>query len=472
MGTQAFCIHGHFYQPPREDPLSGEIPNEAGAAPYSNWNERIYHQCYKPNAALGNFEHISFNIGPTLFEWMARHHRETASAIIDQDHRNLARYGVGNAMAQSYNHTILPLASRLDKITQVNWGIADFEYRFGHRPIGMWLPETAVDLETLEVLADCGIEFTILAPWQAADPNLDFSRPYQVKLSAGRQIAVFFYNMDLSTRVSFDPGSTSNADRFLLEILLPKFNWRPAQEEPQFIMIASDGELYGHHQHFRDKFLAYLLDGAMKGKPIQVVFPALWLRQYGVHASTEIRDRTSWSCHHGVTRWSGDCSCTPNSTWKEPMRQALNNLAEALDNEYLKVTAPLLKDPWQLRHEYIHVIQGQMDVAELASSLVGRRLDATLVHTLTLLLRAQYERQRMFTSCGWFFDDFDRIEPRNNIAYATQAVWLTEQATGVDLYEQMCTWLKPVVSWRTQLSADVVFSQHLERARQSLGEPD
>ncbi len=222
MSIHGFCIHGHFYQPPREDPLTGEIPVEPGALPYRNWNERIHEQCYRPNAVQGNFEHISFNLGPTLLNWMEASDPRTVAQIVEQDHFNLEKHGVGNAMAQAYNHTILPLASRADKAIQVSWGIADFERRFGHRPAGMWLPETAVDDETLEVLVEHGIQFTILAPWQAEEPDLNPTQPYWADLPGGKRIAVFFYNQDLSTRVSFDPGSTVNADAFLTNFLLPK----------------------------------------------------------------------------------------------------------------------------------------------------------------------------------------------------------------------------------------------------------
>jgi alpha-amylase/alpha-mannosidase (GH57 family) len=199
MDNMSFCVHGHFYQPPREDPLTGEIPIEPGSAPYRNWNERINAQCYRPNAQLGNFERISFNIGPTLMQWMAKHDPETANLIVHQERKNLERFGFGNALAQPYNHTILPLASLEDKITQVRWGIADFEFRFGHKPEGMWLPETAVDHESLQVLVDNGIQFTILAPWQADTDHLDTSQPYRVNLVSGKDIIVFFYNQDLST---------------------------------------------------------------------------------------------------------------------------------------------------------------------------------------------------------------------------------------------------------------------------------
>ncbi len=477
MNNMAFCVHGHFYQPPREDPLTGEIPIEPGAAPYRNWNERINAQCYRPNAQLGNFEHISFNIGPTLMDWMARYDPETLRLIIEQERKNLEKYGVSNGMAQSYNHTILPLASHEDKVTQVRWGIADFEYRFGHEPQGMWLPETAADDETLTVLADCGIEFTILAPWQAAPEHipgrspstaLDTSHPYRVELPGGKSIIVFFYNQDLSTRISFDPGATVNADRFVLEGLLPKFRTHKGKAlDPQMIMIASDGELYGHHQPFRDKFLSYLMDGALRQQPLERTFPALWLQNHVAEEPMVIHQKSSWSCHHGVTRWMGSCSCTPNNEWKAPLRYALERIAEIIDTEYLAVAGHYLADPWELRHQYIHVVLGNVTLEELVMPLVDRPIGREALRQLALLLRAQYERQRMFTSCGWFFDDFDRIEPRNNVAYAAHAVLLTEMAVEEDLTQEALAELSNVSSWRTGLCADEVFRRHLMRAEKA-----
>jgi alpha-amylase/alpha-mannosidase (GH57 family) len=214
MMTRALCIHGHFYQPPREDPLTGAVPEEIGAAPYRNWNERIHAECYRANAELGNFERISFNVGPTLFDWMAQHDPDTSRKIVEQDRANVRQFGVGNAIAQAYNHAIMPLATSADKRTQVAWGIADFTHRFGRKPQGMWLPETAVDIETLTIMAEQGITFTLLAPWQADAESIDPTEPYLVRLPGGRSIAVFFYHQGLSGRVSFDPALTSNADAF------------------------------------------------------------------------------------------------------------------------------------------------------------------------------------------------------------------------------------------------------------------
>jgi alpha-amylase/alpha-mannosidase (GH57 family) len=470
MNNMAFCIHGHFYQPPREDPLTGEIPIEPGAAPYRNWNERINAQCYRPNAQLGNFAHISFNVGPTLMQWLEKHDPETLHKIIEQEQQVWEKFGVSNGMAQSYNHTILPLASYHDKVTQVRWGIADFEYRFGHRPQGIWLPETAADDETLEVLVECGIEFTILAPWQANTNHLDASQPYRVPLPGGKYITVFFYNQDLSTRVSFDPGATVNADRFVIEGLIPKFRTHKGTvREPQIVMVASDGELYGHHQPFRDKFLSYLMDGALSQQPMVNSFPALWMRHYPPQNEITIHQKSSWSCYHGVTRWMGSCSCTSDNAWKEPFRQALDGLAAAIDEQYLMVVEGLAgdQDPWELRHQYIQVILGQKTLEELLESLWGKTLGEDALQQVNLLLRAQFERQRIFTSCGWFFEDFSRIEPRNNVSYAAQAVWLTEKATGVNLAPLAMEMLCGISSTRTGLRADQVFSDQFRRAKET-----
>ena len=465
MAEKAFSIHAHFYQPPREDPLTGEIPLEPGAVPYHNWNERIHDHCYRPNALLGNFERISFNMGPTLLDWMADFDPLTMSKIIEQDRWNMEVHGVGNAMAQAYNHTIMPLASRQDKITQVRWGIADFHKRYGHQPSGMWLPEAAVDEESLEILAQHGIAFVILAPWQADTQDLDTSMPYTVNLPNGGSITAFFYDQDLSTRISFDPGATSNADAFILQNLMPKYHMNGSRHIPELVLVASDGELYGHHQPFRDKFLSYLLGGAISKHPITPTYPALWLKQFPVTRSMKIRNNTSWSCHHGIERWRSAYGCTPHGEWKEPLREGLRQIAEGVDHLFLATLGQIVDNPWELRNEYIHVVLGDRKVNDLIASRAIHRLGEDTRKKAANLLAAQYERQRMFTSCGWFFDDFDRIEPRNNVSYCAQAVWLTYRATGIDLSPQASAWLRPVRSWRTGMTADTVFLNYLARAR-------
>jgi len=466
MKPRALCVHGHFYQPLREDPLSGEIPPETGATPYQNWNERIHSECYRPNAELGNFERISFNIGPTLFAWMDIHDPDSCRLIVAQDKANLQRNGVGNAMAQAYHHTILPLATRQDKETQIVWGIADFTHRFGRRPQGMWLPETAVDLETLEVLAEQGIEFTILAPWQADAANLDPTEPYRVNLPGGRSITVFFYHQELSGGVSFDPVLTSNADLFAQREVARHFNpIKTQRNEPQMLMIATDGELYGHHQQFRDRFLAHLVNGASREAGYSTSFPAAWLKLYPPRQTVRIHERTSWSCHHGITRWMGECSCTPgDGHWKGYLRQGLNRLASAVDTLYVEQLLQLKINPWEIRNRYIHVLLGNTGLGELAGEIRGRRLDQEQMDLLRSLLEAQRYRQQMFISCGWFFEDFSRIEPRNVVAYAAQAVHLIKRATGIDLAAQVMADLYYVVSQSRQIRGDMVFTNYLHMA--------
>jgi Domain of unknown function (DUF3536)/Glycosyl hydrolase family 57 len=465
VSVHALSIHGHFYQPPREDPITGLIPAEHGASPYHNWNERIHAECYLPNAKLGNFEKISFNIGPTLFSWMNTYDPSTIRLIAAQDHTNLQRNGVGNAIAQAYNHTILPLASHEDKITQVEWGIADFEHKFGRKPIGMWLPETAADMETLNILAEHGIEFTILAPWQAETNQLDVTEPYRVALSAGKSISVFFYHQGLSTGVSFNPSLTSNADEFVRNVILPTYISEKEQRgEPQLLLIASDGELYGHHQHFRDRFLAHLVNGASSSVGLDRSYPALWLKKFPARSWVSIREGTSWSCSHGVERWRGDCGCTPgDGRWKGYLRQAFNRLARQLDKVYTDSLRMNHIDPFKLRNSYIHVVLGQLPVEDLIFQSAGKKLEREQVRQIRLLLEAQRERQRVFTSCGWYFDDFSRTESRNNVAYATQALRLTYLATGVNLSEQFKADLRYVVSRKTGLRGDIVFQKEMQK---------
>jgi alpha-amylase/alpha-mannosidase (GH57 family) len=463
MSNKAICIHAHFYQPPREDPLTGSIPLEPGASPYSNWNERIFDHCYRPNADLGNFEKISFNVGPTLMQWMNEFDSRVTSKIVNQDRINLLKNGIGNGIAQAYNHTILPLAVKEDKYTQIIWGMSDFECRFHHKPTGLWMPETAVDTATLEVMADLGVEYTILAPWQADVEKVDHTKPYKVALPSGKEITVFFYDQDLSMRVSFDQQATSNADTFFSNLIQPKLNHD--NKVPQLLVIASDGELYGHHQAFRDKFLERLLDGARDGSQIDITYPGLCLKEHPAKDYIKIKDYTSWSCHHGIERWRGECGCTANATWKNPLRRGLNKIGELLNQVYYDRIRKYFENPWLLRHGYCTVFCGHLSIENYLRNTISMSLDDKAIKEIHLLLASQYERQRIFTSCGWFFEDFDRIEPRNNVAYAAQAVWLTYLATGDDLSEDAASVLKPVKSWRSGLTADIVFRHHLDQAK-------
>jgi alpha-amylase/alpha-mannosidase (GH57 family) len=457
---KSLIVHAHFYQPSREDPLTGTIPQEAGAAPFHDWNEKIHSTCYAPNARLGNYAKISFNMGPTLWQWMSRAHPETCSSIVEQVSQAKARTGFSNAMAQPFNHTILPLANTNDKRTQVIWGIRFFEHMFGFPPKGMWLPETAVDIETLRIMAENGIQFTILAPWQVKQSTDVTERPFVVKLSH-KKIGILLYEPSLSTQISFDPSSTENADQFLKNLVNPIFN--TFSREKSYIVIASDGELYGHHQPFRDYFLSYLMDGAISKYGIEPSLPEEVFHENSDIRKIAIRENTSWSCSHGVERWRSTCACTPHGDWKRPLRDALNNLAQDMDNIYFDEIHHIYPEPWKMRDEYIDVIIGKTTMEKF---LFDRGIKAAKDKDKTrLLLLSQFERQRMFTSCGWFFEDFDRIEPRNNVQYCAQAIRLLGESTQNDLRDKARNLFRRVLSWRTGLRADRVFDDFDARAR-------
>lgn len=450
----SLCVHAHFYQPTREDPLTGIIPEEPGANPYSNWNELIFETCYKPNAALGNFSRISFDVGPTLSKWMRQYHPDVLDQIVNADRQNVEHYGVGNAIAQAYHHTILPLGKRRDKQTQIRWGIYEFERTFKRKPQGMWLPETAVDMETLEVLVENGIEFTILAPWQANVKEVDPRKAYQVILPGHKSIKVFFYHSGLSARVSFDPNATENADTFARNFVKPEFT---SGNQNQWLMVATDGELYGHHQVFRDKFLSYLLDGSISAQHIETDYPGLQLTQQKVFPVVKIRENTSWSCHHGVQRWSGVCSCTPNSEWKKPLREALERLSDEIDKIFSEACNGLIENVWDARDRYIEVFSGDRKFTDWLHSLVGFNFTDEKINQLEKLFQAELECQRMFTSCAWFFNDLDRIEPKNAVTYAAHAVWLIKNAVGIDLASEVETILEKSKSWQSGVSASDFF---------------
>ena len=443
-------MHGHFYQPPRQDPFTGRIPPEEGAEPYANWNERINAECYRPNAILGNFQRLSFDIGPTLASWLAEADPDTYRRIVASDG--------GNAMAQAYNHTILPLMPRRDKETQVRWGIADFRHRFRRDPVGMWLPETAADRETLDVLAAEGIRYTILAPWQALPDGVDSGRPWRVRVSDGRDIAVFFFDALLSNNVSFNPRATESATAFVRDYLVP---WRdhrpPGDARPPIILIASDGELYGHHQRGREHFLHDLLFGIAESRGFPVVTLQSYLDRYPPVDEVAVRDGTSWSCHHGVARWSEGCACTEgDSAWKGVVFTALRRLAQRLDEIAEEATGPFV-DFWAARDAYVAVVLGVADAKDLLAGFARRRLTSDEERRALLLLEAHYYGQWMFTSCGFFWDDLSRLEVQNNLAYAARAMDLVERATGHRLDEAFARDLATARSGRTGERGDAMF---------------
>ncbi|MBI2954165.1 MAG: DUF3536 domain-containing protein [Chloroflexi bacterium] len=469
MAEKYLAIHGHFYQPPRQDPFSGRVPREQGAEPYHDFNEKIDAECYRPNAEAGNFRHISFNIGPTLAAWLQKHDAPTYESIVAADRAHYHRFGYGNAIAQAYNHTILPLSSSRDKRIQIAWGVADFVHRFGHPPEGMWLGETAVDYATLSLLADAGIRFTILAPWQAASA-IDMKQPYMVPLPKGKSIAVFFFDDRLSAAVSFDDAATSNADVFAGQLLATEVDQLKAEKgEPQLLFIATDGEAYGHHKPFRDKFLSYLLTTSAPREGFEVVSLARYLHLHPPQREVLLEEDTSWSCHHGVKRWRGACDCVEGGgTWKWYLRHALNKLANRIDDAYRGHAAVVFTEPWRVLDNYIKVRLGEISLQALFKS---HQIEDTAVNRRDTmrLVEAQYYRQLMFTSCGFFFDDLDRIEPRNNIAFAARAI---DSMSGVDpecsLEDQFVKDLAAAKSWKTGRTGAEMYTQLVAKRRQRL----
>ncbi len=462
-GPIYLCLHGHFYQPPREDPFTHILPIEPGATPYRNFNEKITTECYRPNAESGNFETISFDLGPTLAAWLEREHPDVYQRIIDADHHHMERYGVGNALAQVYNHTILPLATTRDKHTQVVWGLEDFRHRYGHDAHGMWLSETAMDLETLDILAQHGVTYTVLAPWQAATP-IDPTEPYIVRLYDGRSITVFFYNGPLSGGVSFDWDTTSDADLFAASYLPGHLVGSKREAgKAQLILIATDGELYGHHKPWRDKFLTHLVNHGAPGYGFEICTLERYMQLHPATQEVELRAPSAWSCGHGVARWSTGCECTEgDSSWKKMLRRALDRLAARGDELFEQYAGETLNDPWAARDGYLPVRNG-WETVERFWARYGKRNgppdDIWQAQQTMALLDAQFYQQYSFTSCGFFFEDVDRIEPRNDIAFARRAISLYWQALGVDLQRDFLLDLQAVKSWRTHLTGADLYRQ-------------
>ena len=435
MSTIHLCVHGHFYQPPRQNPWTGLIDREPGAAPYHDFNEKIWDECYRPIAEHGTFRHMSFDLGPTLAAWLQSAHPATLDTIINAAREHRRSTGYGNGLAQAYHHTILPLATAREKRIQIAWGRRDFLARYGYQPEGMWLPETAADDATLDELARQGILFTILAPWQAASEGIDGSEPYRVELGAGRSLSVFFYNAPLSGALSFNSDVSADAVRFSANDLAAQINAAKRDAaEPQLLLIATDGELYGHHQKFRDLFLDHLLTVDAPASGYELTALAGYLAQYPPRQSMAIRQATSWSCSHGVARWAEGCACTEgDSSWKGPLRRALRALAVRLDDLYESETAGVLADPWQALEEYLDLRDGHVTPAEYWSNHARPALRSADEARLSGLLEMQFARQAMFVSCAWFFEDVDRLEPRIALAQAQRAIALAACHGGADL---------------------------------------
>ncbi len=462
------CIHGHFYQPPRENPWLGEVEVQDSAYPYHDWNERVTAESYARNAdarilddsqrivdIVNNYSKISFNFGPTLLSWMEKKDPEIYNSILQADRLSRNNFsGHGSAMAQVYNHMILPLANTRDKRTQIVWGIKDFEFRFKRKPEGMWLAETAVDLETLDMMADCGIKFTILAPHQAkrikpsghgtswsdvGASHVDAHVPYRCHLPSGRQICIFFYDGPIALGVAFE-GLLTNGEQFARR-LTSGFN--ADSPRAQMIHVATDGETYGHHHKFGDMALAYCLHYIEANQLARVTVYGEFLEKFPPTQDVEIVENSSWSCVHGIERWRSDCGCKTgglsvwNQKWRAPLRQALDWLRDQIGPLYETEMAPFTKDPWALRDGYIAVVldRRQENVERFLQNAAGRPLKEEEKIKVLKLLEMQTSAMLMYTSCGWFFNDISGIESVQVLKYAARAIQLAHDVAGVDLEE-------------------------------------
>ncbi|GBD39395.1 hypothetical protein HRbin37_01674 [bacterium HR37] len=472
------CIHGHFYQPPRENPWLEEIEQQDSAYPYHDWNERITSECYAANAAsrilnpdgkivdiVNNYSKISFNFGPTLLDWLKEKSHEVYQAILDADRESQLRFsGHGSAIAQAYNHMIMPLANRRDKYTQVVWGIRNFERHFGRSPEGMWLPETAVDLETLDIMADCGIKFTILSPYQASrvrkigarawrdvsGGRIDPTMPYELRLPSGRRIAIFFYDGPISRAVAFE-GLLVNGENFARRLLS---GFSDERSWPQIVNIATDGETYGHHHRFGDMALAYAIHYIESNRLARFTNYAEYLEKYPPTYQVEIFENTSWSCAHGVERWRSNCGCNSgghpgwNQEWRTPLREALDWLRDTVAPLFEERASHFLKDPWAARDDYIHVIldRSPENVELFLNRHSIRRLTEEEKVTVLKLLELQRHTMLMYTSCGWFFDELSGIETVQVIQYAGRAIQLAEELFKTPIEENFLNLLEKAKS--------------------------
>jgi alpha-amylase/alpha-mannosidase (GH57 family) len=468
------CIHGHFYQPPRENPFTGEVAEQPTAAPWHDWNERITEECYAANThanvldgtgivvrTVNTYERVSFDIGPTLLSWLEENATDTYRAIVGADVASAQRFdGHGSAMAQAYNHTILPLTNHRDRVTQVRWGIADFEHRFGRKPEGMWLPETAVDTESLDLLAREGIAFTVLSPYQAAavegedgswheieGGGVDTREPYLIDLPEGRSISVFFYDGAISHEIAFN-GILEDGRR-LGERLIRSAG--DASEEARLVHVATDGESYGHHHRHGEMALAVALELIDADPGVRLTNYAEFLANHPATRNASIVEDSSWSCAHGVERWRSSCGCSTgrhpewHQRWRGPLRESLDWLRDQLIGPFESLGADLFHDPWAARDAYIEVVLGGSQ-----SEFLGRQAKPDLsreqVDTAIGLLEIQHTAMLMYTSCGWFFDDISGLEAVFVLRHAGRVAELAGQVLGLDLEPEFLSRLEAASS--------------------------
>jgi alpha-amylase/alpha-mannosidase (GH57 family) len=458
------CVHGHFYQPPRENPWLETVEVQESAAPYHDWNDRITAECYAPNGAsriqnqqdeivriLNNYGRMSYNFGPTLLSWLADKAPRTYRMILDADKASALRFnGHGSAVAQVYNHIIMPLASERDAITQIRWGIADFEHRFNRKPEGMWLAETAVNRHVLDLMAREGIKYTILAPNQCArvrsisnasgpwletpSANVDPTQPYLVRLDEGRTIAVFFYDGPASRAIAFE-GLLDSGEKFANRLLSC---FRPATTHPaQLAHVATDGESYGHHHKHGEMALSFAMHTIEDKGLARLTNYAEFLAMFPPSCEAEVAENTSWSCAHGVERWRSNCGCNGgkvgwNQLWRAPLRDALDFLRDATAPLAEALAKPLLKDLWVARDAYIQVMLDRSPhiIEKFLKRHAVRALTPEERTTVLELMEMERHAQLMYTSCGWFFDEISGIETVQIIAYAGRVLQLACELFG------------------------------------------
>ncbi len=461
------CIHCHFYQPPRENPWLEAVEVQDSASPYHDWNERVTAECYLPNGAarildggsriakiVNNYSRVSFNFGPTLLSWLEQRAPQAYERILEADRLSQQTFsGHGSAIAQGYNHMIQPLANSRDKRTQILWGIRDFQRRFQRDPEGMWLPETAVDVESLDLMSEAGIKFTILAPhqarrmryrvweeWQSVEGGtIDPTRAYQCHLPSGRMINLFFYDGPISHAVAFE-NLLMDGERFAHR-LLSGFN--AERQWPQIVHIATDGETYGHHFQHGDMALAYTLDYLERNQLARITNYGEYLALHPPVQEVEIVEKTSWSCAHGIARWVSDCGCKSgdgkswNQQWRRPLRNALDWLRDELSAMYERMGSGLFIDPWAARDDYIQVVLDRS--SENKDDFFAQHSPAVLSATeraqALRLLEMQRHLMLMYTSCGWFFDELTGPATLQILQYAARAVQLSQQVTREDREE-------------------------------------
>jgi alpha-amylase/alpha-mannosidase (GH57 family) len=462
------CIHGHFYQPPRENAWLEFVELQDSAYPFHDWNERITAESYAPNAnsrildglnnverIVNNYAYISFNFGPTLLAWLANKEPGVYLSIIEADRESRNRYsGHGSAIAQAYNHSILPLSNSRDKYTQILWGLRDFQSRFGRDPEGMWLPETAVDIETLEILASLGIKFTILSPYQAKrvkrlrgrtwkDVNggrVDPTSPYVIKLPSGKRIVVFFYDGPISQGIAFEK-LLDRGENFAGR-LMSAFSDRD-RPWPQLVHIATDGETYGHHHKHGEMALSYALQHIESTDGAKLTNYGEYLERHPPAMEAEIWERSAWSCSHGIERWNSNCGCNTggrpgwNQEWRQPLRQALDWLRDAIAPAFERRGGELLRDVWRARNEYISVILNRENAnrEKFFAAEASHELNPDERISAFKLLEMQRHAMLMYTSCGWFFDELSGIETTQVIQYAARTLQLYEEVFGESIEE-------------------------------------